>query len=83
MKKKTLSLFEELESLHIKRDSQYLIESRASNIITSAVNLIKLINETYNDEQADDLTRKLLNSIRTANVDKFARGLSRINKERQ
>jgi len=79
MQSKTLSLLEELETLHRVKDSKYIIESRANNIIASAINLLNLIEDTYNEEQADDLTRKLLNSIKNRDAQKFKRSLGRIN----
>ena len=79
MQKKTLSLLEELESMHREKDSQHIIESRANNIITSAINLIDLISETYSEDQANDLTRKFLNSIKSRDLLKFKRSLGRVN----
>ena len=80
MQKKTLSLLEELESMHRERDSRYVIESRANNIIASAVNLLSLIDETYSEKDAENLTRKLLNSIKNRDAGKFTRSLGRIEK---
>ena len=83
MQKKTLSLLEELENMHRERDSRYVIESRADNIITSAINLLNLISETYTEKETDDLTRKLLNSIKNRDSLKFKRSLGRINESRR
>jgi len=82
MKKKTRSILEELESMHHARDSRYVIESRAENIIASAINLIDLIEETYTTEEAVDLTRKLLNSIKQKDSLKFKRSMGRINESK-
>jgi len=40
MQKKTRSLLEELELIGNNRDVSHLIENRARNIITSAINLL-------------------------------------------
>jgi len=82
MQKRTRSILEELESLHIEKDKKDVIRSRADNIIESAGRLLDLINETYSDEEADDLTRKFLNSIRTRDERKFQRSLKRINESK-
>ena len=82
MQKKKRSILEELESMHLDRDSRHIIESRADNIIASAINLINLINETYSAQEADDLTRKLLNSIKLKDARKFKRSLGRINESK-
>jgi len=82
MQKRTRSILEELESLHIEKDKKDVIRSRADNIIESAGRLLDLINETYSEEEADDLTRKFLNSIRTRDERKFQRSLKRINESK-
>ena len=73
MQKRTRSILEELESIHINRDTKYLIESRAENIIASAVNLLDMISESYSESDTENLTRKLL---------KFKRSLGRINESK-
>ena len=82
MQTRTRSILEELESLHIEKDKKDVIRSRADNIIESAGRLLDLINETYSDDEADDLTRKFLNSIRTRDERKFQRSLKRINESK-
>lgn len=82
MQKRTRSILEELESLHIEKDKKDVIRSRADNIIESAGRLLDLIAETYPNEEADDLTRKFLNSIRTRDERKFQRSLKRINESK-
>lgn len=78
MKKKTRSILEELNSIGRSRDSQVVIENRGDNIITSAINLLNLIKETYSASEADELERRFLNAIRTGEPKKFKRGLFKI-----
>jgi hypothetical protein len=73
MQKKTRSLLEELDAMYIERDQRHVIENRASNIITSAIRLLEEIEGSYTPEQADNLTRKLLNAIRLKDPEKFTR----------
>lgn len=77
MQKKTRSILEELDSMHFQRDKQYIIESRASNIITSAIRLIEQIEAQYSTEDAEVLTRKLLNAIKAKDPGRFSRSLKR------
>lgn len=81
MQKKTRSILEELESLHQDRfqdrDRRYIIESRASNIIASAIRLIEHIETTFPADQAENLNRKLLNAIRDRDPSKFTRTVRR------
>jgi hypothetical protein len=57
----------------VQRDKENLIESRANNVITSAINLMNYIKEHYDAETADELERRLLNSIRSQDPAKFTR----------
>jgi hypothetical protein len=69
---------QELSDLGLSRDTELVIESRGSNLIQGAVNLLNLIRETYDDETAAELERRFLNSIRTGDGTKFKRGIKRI-----
>lgn len=77
MQKKTRSILEELDSLYIERDQRLLIESRASNVIASAIRLVEQIEAAYPPDQAENLTRKLLNAIRCKDAGKFSRSVRR------
>jgi len=77
MQKKTRSILEELDTLYVERDRRLLIENRASNLIESAIRLLEQIETEYSPEQADNLTRKLLNAIRTRDSGKFSRSVRR------
>lgn len=78
MKKSTRSILEELRNLGGARDKEVIIESRGTNIIESAANLIALIREQFDPETALDLERRFLNAIRTNDPTKFKRGIKRI-----
>lgn len=73
MQKKTRSLLEELDAMYIERDQRHVIETRASNIIASAIRLLEQIDESYSPEQAENLTRKLINAIKLRDPGKFTR----------
>lgn len=81
MQKKTRSLLEELDSLRLQKDRENLVESRANHVIQGAINLIAFIRESYTPEQAEELERRLLNSIRAQDSSKFSRGVKRIKNE--
>jgi hypothetical protein len=82
MQSRTRSILEELESLHIKKDTVHIIRSRADNLIESAGRLLDLVCESYSEEEADNLSRKFLNSIRTRDSRKFQRSLKKINESK-
>lgn len=77
MQKKTRSILEELDAIYVERsadrDRRYIIESRASNVIASAIRLIEQIETSYSPDQAENLVRKLLNAIRDRDSTKFTR----------
>ena len=75
MQRKTRSLLEELEAIGNNRDTSHIIESRAHNIITSAINLIEMINKNYSPEKAELLEKKLLSAIKAKDQDRFAKSL--------
>lgn len=79
MKKRTRSILEEISRIDVKRDKEHFIESKADNLIASTSNLLDLINETYDDATANDLTKRLLNAIRTQDPKKFQRGIRKVN----
>ena len=81
MQKKTRSLLEELDTLRLHKDLENLVESRANHVIQGAINLINFIRENYAPEQAEELERRLLNSIRSQDSAKFSRGVKRLKNE--
>ena len=83
MKRATKSLLEELNSISLKRDGEIIIESRATHVINSAINLLKTIRENFEPEQAYELERRFINSIKGSDPSKFTRGIRKLrdNKE--
>lgn len=81
MQKKTKSLLAELDSIATQRDRENFVESRATNVIQSAINLMNYIKENYDPETAGELERRLLNSIRSADSSKFVRGIRKLKNE--
>lgn len=81
MQKKTRSILDELDAIYedryADRDRRYIIESRAQNVIASAIRLVEQIESSYTPDQAENLVRKLLNAIRTKDVGKFTRSVRR------
>ncbi len=81
MQKRARSILDELDTLLAHKDRENLVESRASNVIAGAINLINYIREHYEPEQAAELERRLINSIRTQEPEKFRRGVRRLKSE--
>ena len=81
LQKRTRSILDELDSLLTHKDKQNLVESRANHVIQGAINLVNYIRENYDAEQAADLERRLINSIRSQDAAKFTRGVRKIRNE--
>ena len=78
VQRKTRKLLEELDSIAIPRDRVHLIESRAEHLIASAKNLIELIRNSYDNQIAEDMERKLLLAIKRQDSKKFTNGLKKL-----
>jgi hypothetical protein len=83
MKLRTRSILQELNSIAEVRSTDSLIESRAANIINSAINLLESIHKHYDAESADELERRLINAIKGQDPSKFIRGVRRIAESRR
>lgn len=83
MRKSTRSILQGLTEIGVNRNTDAIIESRGTNLIDSAVNLITLIREHYDLETAAELERRFINAIRTAEPAKFKRGIRKIQEGRQ
>jgi len=78
LKRTTKSLLEELNSVSIKKNNEALIESRATHVIDSAINLLNLIRENFTPNQAYELERRMINSIKGGDSAKFVRSIRKL-----
>jgi hypothetical protein len=83
MKRRTRSILEELSSLGERKNNELLIENRGASIIESAINLLSLIRQQFNEEEADELERRFLNAIRAGDTKKFRRGVHKVQEVRK
>lgn len=83
MKLRTRSILQELNEIAEVRNTDALIESRATNIINSAINLLESIHKHYDAESADELERRFINAIKGQDPSKFTRGVRRIAESRK
>lgn len=59
----------------------HIIESRASNIITSAINLIELMQKHYSSEKAELLEKKLISAIKGKDQSRFSKSIRKNNED--
>ena len=76
------SLIDELSDYAPTRDRDLFIESRADQVMASVKNLMHLIRENYDADVADDLLKRLVNSIRSEDENKFRRRIRQIRESR-
>lgn len=73
MNHNTKNIIEELDRLVSERDKHQIVEARANNIIVSAINLIQLVNESFETDEADELNRRLITAIKNKDPQRFNR----------
>lgn len=82
MRKQTRSILTELNSMIVEKDRQHVLESRATNVIDSAINLINEMYKHYDQETALNLERRLINSIKAKDNKRFIRGIRKVNESK-
>jgi len=76
------NFIDELDAIVPAKSKHTVIESRATHLIASAVNLVRLIRESYPTEQAEDLVKRLHRSILSEDDKKFTRKIKELRKDR-
>jgi|TARA_X000000950_G_scaffold253235_1_gene316059 hypothetical protein len=83
MKKQTRSILQEISSVVPSTDMNNVVEIRANHVISSAINVSKMIYESYDEATADDLVKRFINSIKTQDPKKFERGIKKLNESNE
>jgi hypothetical protein len=83
MRRRTRSILQELSNLRVDNRSDDFIQTTGSNLIDSAVNLLEKIHKEYHPDQALDLERRLINSIKTGSSKKFIVGVEKIKESKR
>ena len=78
MKKQTRSIVEELNRLNLNRDKENLIENTGHNLIESVINLFDKIQDHYSADDALELERRFINSLKSGDPRKFKRGITKM-----
>ena len=78
MKKHTRSLLEEINRIAPAKENAQLLESRGINAISGIINLLEMIERNYDSEVANDLTKRVMLSIKNRDQDRFMRGVKKL-----
>jgi hypothetical protein len=82
LQRRTRSILDELANMPARQgDKKLITENRALHVIQSAIHLLSYLKENYDPETASDLEKRLINSIRTADANKFIRGVRKVKNE--
>jgi hypothetical protein len=73
--KKFSGIVDEMLDYAPSKNKELFIESRGQQVIASALNLIRLIRESFEPEIAADLTKRLVRAIAQEDQRKFTRRL--------
>ena len=77
MKRHTRSILEELSTAAPGTTKKNVVENKSQHVLESAINIIREFYDVYTKEEAEDLHKKFINSIRTLNEKKFYNSLAR------
>lgn len=76
--RKTKSILEELQQISIDRDKHHVLENRVEHLVSSVNNIKKMLHELYDEDDALDLERRMINSIKSGDFKKFSRGIKKV-----
>lgn len=79
----TKRLLEELNSIVLNEGAEQIIESKARHVISNAINVIESMYQSFPQETAYDLEKKMMSAIKSRAPEKFTRNVSKITNEKQ
>lgn len=82
MERKSRSILQEISTYIPEKNKTDLVENRANHIITSAINLFETIDAMYDGEEADQLKRRFMSSIRGSDPKRFKRSIQKIKEDK-
>lgn len=74
------SILNELKAFKPSKSKKEILESKASHVINSAINLIEEIESTYGNEEAEYLVKRLLSSMKGKDEKRFTRAVDKFKK---
>jgi predicted metal-dependent peptidase len=78
MKKRTRSLLEEINDLAPAKDKVNILESRGANAISAIINIMEMVDRTYDQETAQDIQKRIFLSIKNRDPERFNRGIKKL-----
>jgi len=78
LKISTRTILEEIISGLPEHNRNLLVESRGNHIIVGALNFLNSVKESYGEQIAEEIERRLLSSIKNKDPQKFTRATKKI-----
>ncbi len=78
MSKRTRSLLQEINDLAPKKDKVNILESRGNNALSAIINVLEMIDESYDQATAQDLQKRIMLCIKNRDTERFARGVKQL-----
>ena len=82
MKKRTRSLLEEINNLSPTKDRINILESRGTNAISAIMNVLEMVDTNYSSEDAQDIQKRIMLSIKNRDPERFNRGIKKLRKDK-
>ena len=80
MSKRTRSLLQEINDLAPKKDKVNILESRGNNALSAIINVLDMIDESYDATTAQDLQKRIMLCIKNRDTERFSRGIKQLRK---
>lgn len=75
------SILSELHSMARNRDKYLVLESRSEQFISSGINLLKYIEENFSVEEAEEISRRLVNSLKSRDFGKTRKRIRQLKED--
>lgn len=76
--KRSRSILEELNSISVDRDKNHVLENRVQHLVSTVNNIRDMLSELYEEDVANDLEKRLINSLKSGDATKFTRGIKKL-----
>ena len=83
LRQSSRSILDELNRAIPSKKKEHVVESRGHHIISSAIHFLQVLNENYTEEEAEQITRRFLSSIKGGDPNRFVRAVRKIREEQE
>ena len=77
MKRTTRTILEEISMSAPGSTRKNIVENKSQHVLESAINIVQEFYKVYTNEEAEDLHKKFINSLKSLDSKKFYRSLAR------